>query len=751
MGGSPCSVLVNQISESAKPSASDLGNRSFSTGRQRPQQSPSQNVGGIFSFGPPVLVRKRRSLIAPHAPPLSVVDVHGSSVKPPSEHAATHPMAAYLLSSSNHYNTFNEMSSPTSTFNVTRKVLPTSNEKPTGDSMVSEVTPAIVKEDYMAQHSESATQHSTTTTEIITDLTDVRGPNHNYYKQNIIRRMQQMIMAGHMSESLVFGDLDGEKTLTNVSNLMSPFLTAPDFNSRETQNQSKSNPIGVKFENNSYEMQSDFPAPPLIREKYVPLQLRKVETIIHPFAMKRIKTKNKTETLSGHIIGSVVRVDNPIQEGDDDSEYDDVEIFKLENFEQEVKEAVDEEDLKKLKGPVKTPLATNVTPQITVQNSIQYAENKSDSTEKIIESTAQPVDNTESSTRNFTPQPSLLSNPSVMSLTLPDDRLHGSGNRLIVNVTIATGGTANLKQGSNPVYVLSLSIPTGNTTGDINIQPVIPNLQNSVKPNNVETNTIIPGFVNRGGECQCSCPYLTNSNTLHHISSSQSLNDTFSGNSSESEQLDTVEEFNATMDYSTTTDVFTFSESTTADSLSLFEMDTTKNFEIDSTWDYARDSSSSISDTTEDSSPVDIYFVNNEISTENNPETNVSALGAIKTNIEETTEKTLEMITSTTAAVECAQVTCQPPTVLILEGNSAFGSMYVMIVTAYSNSGKFQAYCALTDTTLSNYFEHLQHCSLANGPMCNAIGRWVSVALIPLHFIYFTLFTYILIYIYNFF
>ncbi|XP_046665298.1 teneurin-m isoform X3 [Homalodisca vitripennis] len=687
-GGTPCSVLVGEeTSESAaKASVSDVGNRNYSSGRQRPSQ-PSQNTGGIYVLAPSQS-RKRRSLDTQHDPIPSVVNVemHDSTVEILSEHESTD----YEISSAS------VLSSQVT--NTAYSVGQESTTAPVSDSQEATNTPASTSGTIFDKHKDdfsTTAETSESSTEIITlapkkpalksiDSSIVKGPNHNFYKQNIIRRMQDMILAGHMSESIEFSNLNNIKsddsTFISSRDASSSHISIPSLPFLKQLENNKTIPTKVKFENNTYDFQSDSPVPPYIFGQSPLQQLRKVETILHPLTVKQIKKQNNEERYKTHLVGSIVRAEklpqNKIVQVDTDSgfkygeeEEDDVEIFKLESFEKEIQEATDEDysetkeesesKLKKFSPSEgssfknRTSSENNITTENTVQASSKF-------------------ETTESSTVH----PSIAPNPNVISLTFPNDNLHGSGNRLFVNVTIATSDTSNKASSSsalNPIYVLSLSLPTGNNTGDINIHPpVVPNLENklsSVKTDNFKAATLIPGFINRGGECQCSCPCLSNPNTEEKHSDIESHINMFSGNSSESEELLTV-----TQDYNSD------NESTNGFSSATTEYIEPSSTDISDV--YGTESSTILEPDATTTDKVVMDFYTPDTSTEDSTDINFSRLSdiiiptpetvnlepdTVENVIEEDTEDP-EKVSSTVIPLECPRVTPQPPTVLILEG-----------------------------------------------------------------------------------
>lgn len=669
-GGTPCSVLVgDETSETAaKTSLSAVGNRS-SLPRQKPTQSPN---GGIY-YLESALSRKRRSLDAPHDSPQSEVDFEmHDPVETLTEHVSTVTSESPTASVSSTY------------ANIPSQSDPNTNTSPPKASTHNFTNSTVgISDDVETTTVENNVVTLPTT---VNKSKELGGPNHNFYKQNIIRRMQNMILAGHMSESVVLSDLD--KTSSHVKDI-SAINNPPAVRKNPLQSPSqiffKPDPKnktveGLKFDNTTYEFQSDFPVPPLVYGRSPAQHFRKIETIIHPLSAKQIKKTSSNENLNSPIVGSVVKISNPskpiVIDSNIDSSYrygeDEVEIFKLENFEEETKKAVDEAELKRKKTEDTKPKNSepsegdlyNVNDENEI-NSINLHTEKYHQTE---------ISTIHSSTEYQTPKPAAAPNPNLISLTLPSD-VHDSGKRLFVNVTIATGDISNKSNSSpalNPVYVLSLSLPTGNNNGDINIQPVVPNLPNRVssfQANNPETTTLIPGFINRGGECQCSCPCLSNTKNKGERFVDSDI-EPFSGSFSESEEIVTTPQvINATDDdYDESTSIepefsteFYPETSISEDFTGYGTESSTDIVEISSTTYEPKTENSTLSIPTEES-----FATDEDVSTTPTSQSET----VTKEEDEEEDELTSTETTSSVYPLECPKVTPPPPTVLILEGKA---------------------------------------------------------------------------------
>lgn len=693
-GGTPCSVLVGEeTSESAaKASVSDVGNRSSSSGRQRPSQTPSQSSGGIYiqAFAQS---RKRRSLDAQHVlPSLSVVQppVHDPATVDQVEHDSIDSsdiLPPLVMEKTNIDNESGpgvvENTPLDSSYPVTIPGYNISN--PTNLPTTSEIL--------------SSTNSPRITTITTTTVETVGGPRHRYYRQNIIRRMQNMILAGHMSESFVPNNLDPEKNTTdqNLSNsetttskknqtLLFPFQLHGEKNVSTTELPQ------VKFEHNMFDFQSDFPMPPLAEGRKIPQQLTKTETILHPLTLQNMKNKESHKNSKNLIVGSVVKAEKFPEkktfEEDADNVYrfgdDEIEIFQLENFEEVVKKAVDEVEVEKIKALGITSNPNNIPEKnfsITDSESSTLTNIKNHTNTTNTATTESDVTPNHFATQSF--------NPSVISLTLPNDPMHGSKSRVFVNLTITTGDESSQTSSSSalsPVFVLSLSLPSGNNTGNINIHPVVQNLENKttwpeVDSIDTSTDSLIPGFINRGGECQCSCPCLSNSNPGETKPPVQSHLKMFSGSSSTELFLTTTQDPISSADEST---IDEFSQSTddtrvTESSNRVNEYETTLP-EFSSTTDDMLKLS-----TPEASSEVytlnltqeETYFaetkLNTTASSEDNNLSNLNSTTSIEDgSLEEETDnfEETELLSSTTVPFECPKVTPPPPTVLILEGKS---------------------------------------------------------------------------------
>lgn len=694
-GGSPCTVLVGEETSetSAKASISDVGNRSSSSGRQRPSQTPSQSSGGIYSFGPVAHLRKRRSVDPPHDLPISLVDVevHEPTVETLTEHVPSDGSEA--------------LHSPVVSTDNTNSSAPPHGEQST--------ILASTTADYITNNSTTtltSTNISTNTPSTVAKVVyshEVNGKTRNYYKQNTIRRwMQDMIMAGHMSESVVLNDLDAKKktlepkaSYSSTSVPLGGVLSFINQSLVTNQKEKKTLIPEVKFENNTYDIQSDFPAPPSVHAWRNTQQMRKVETVLHPLTVKKIKHNNPEEK-QNYLVGSVVKYENyprtQIVESDVDTGADEIEIYKLESFEDEVQEAFDEEETRRKKEKDskhttqdKTWLENNINDSQTI--------NTTKGNDINLESTSTPP---KLETSTYAP------NPNIISLTLPNDTLHGSANRLFVNVTIATGDAASQTNVSalNPVYVLSLSFPTGNSSEDIKIHPVMPQLENqaevSPKTDIPETTTLITGFINRGGECQCSCPCLSNLK----LDETLSVVDMFPGPSSKSEELvPTTLSLNIS-DENSTTDMFIevteeYNETDNSEYIDGYETDFLENSTDSSTTGNLTENSTPYN-TIEDISVIDVNTNETSVGTE---EGNSTEMTMISTTSEDTIldedideYEDPEITSSTKIPFECPKVTPQPPTVLILEGKVQI-LIYKLILRVKTNL--VQQLCLISTTT----------------------------------------------------
>lgn len=687
-GRSPCTVLVGEETgeTSAKASISDVGNRSSSSGRQRPSQTPSQSSGGIYSFGPVALVRKRRSVDQPHDLPLSLVDVevHEPTVETLTEHApsdSSEGLRSPVVSTDDTNSRApppGELSSPAAATTLSTKEASNTILASTPSQSASNITNNSATT--LTSTNISTNTPSTTVAKVV-DSPEGSGQTYDFYKQNIIRRMQDMIMAGHMSDSFVLNDLEAkQKTVepkASYSNTSEPLSGVLSFiNQPPVTNKKEKKTLlpEVQFENNTYDMQSDFPAPPSVHARRNTQQMRKVETVLHPMTVKQIKNNQKEEKQQNYFIGSVVKYENyprtQIVESDVDSGADEIEIYKLESFEDEVQEALDEDEIRKQKAKDSKHKTQSTNDKTWLENNINDSQTIKTTQGNFIniESTSTPP---RLETSTYAP------NPNIISLTLPNDTLHGSANRLFVNVTIATGDAASQTNVSavNPVYVLSLSFPTGNSSEDIKIHPVVPQLVHktevSPKTDIPETTTLIPGFINRGGECQCSCPCLSNPKLDETLSDV----DMFPGPSSKSEEfVPTTLNLNIS-DENSTADIFVeateeYNETDTSEYLVGYETDSLENSTDPTSTGNLTENSTPYNDI-EDISVIDVNTNATSVGTEEEDSTEMTMISTSEdTILDEDTDESEdpEMITSTKLPLECPKVTVQPPTVLILEG-----------------------------------------------------------------------------------
>lgn len=120
--------------------------------------------------------------------------------------------------------------------------------------------------------------------------------------------------------------------------------------------------------------------------------------------------------------------------------------------------------------------------------------------------------------------------PNIKLLEVPPMNITGMSpsKRVLVNVTIATDPDSSNPLASQSIYVLSVSIPTNgdpNLTPDVTVNPQqqiqpanlikTPEKESSITNNNNDT-AVVPGKEKAhdywGGQCQCSCPCLDESN-----------------------------------------------------------------------------------------------------------------------------------------------------------------------------------------------------------------------------------------------
>lgn len=140
--------------------------------------------------------------------------------------------------------------------------------------------------------------------------------------------------------------------------------------------------------------------------------------------------------------------------------------------------------------------------------------------------------------------PSVYS-PQVQLVDIPESNRHSK--RVLVNVTIATQPDSNYPFASNPVYVLSVSVPTdGNPNSVPGINIGYPNspepmafqmsTQNpystSFHPSSTITPVNHPPISSWGGECECSCPCLEESSSVSEDNESSTA-DTLTNSSKE--------------------------------------------------------------------------------------------------------------------------------------------------------------------------------------------------------------------------
>lgn len=125
---------------------------------------------------------------------------------------------------------------------------------------------------------------------------------------------------------------------------------------------------------------------------------------------------------------------------------------------------------------------------------------------------------------NFPDSDKPRESPKVKVIEVPPLTTGGanSSKRIVVNVTIATEPNYNSPHATQNVYVLSVSVPTGedpNEMPDVNLKShtePLPATLNQQKTELVAAplNTLAPDFSTgssfgfSGGECQCSCPCL---------------------------------------------------------------------------------------------------------------------------------------------------------------------------------------------------------------------------------------------------
>nr|CAD7592846.1 unnamed protein product [Timema genevievae] len=308
-------------------------------------------------------------------------------------------------------------------------------------------------------------------------------------------------------------------------------------------------------------------------------------------------------------------------------------------------------------------------------------------------------------------EPSLTAFPRIDVLSIPTD-LNGSSRhakRVLVNVTIATENvdldnkTGQHSNSHQPVYVLSVSVPTDGDSDrlpGINISPPVQNaplVSLEIKnDNNTPTtkteppSTILPTilpFHLWGGVCECSCPCLENNNTDEDgsgfresdsnviagnetaVALKNTIDDTahfqelrdpeglFNGNTTEDFDLDDSTEINQTFILNDTISTISPELSTTLESIGsteLFTMENTLPQKLETT----------------SLDPIEDY----DLSRGGKTETTMEASSYPSTE-EQLTETTTEVASSSVRGVICPVVpttTPPPPLILVLEGAKTF-------------------------------------------------------------------------------
>lgn len=126
----------------------------------------------------------------------------------------------------------------------------------------------------------------------------------------------------------------------------------------------------------------------------------------------------------------------------------------------------------------------------------------------------QPINTTKyhpvTDTSSILPKTEYVEIPATSNFSMP------STNKLILNITVATGFENNPLNYSQPIYVLSMLIPTdgvkagviSNTKDNTYIKPN----QMPITPVNTAPRIHDPDIDNSGGTCECSCPCLDSLN-----------------------------------------------------------------------------------------------------------------------------------------------------------------------------------------------------------------------------------------------
>lgn len=164
----------------------------------------------------------------------------------------------------------------------------------------------------------------------------------------------------------------------------------------------------------------------------------------------------------------------------------------------------------------------------------------------------------------------LLPTPKISYIEVhPNTSSMNFTNRLVLNITVATGFENNMSNPAQPVYVLSMLIPTDGIN-----QPSA--LDRNEITNNLKTNSMSAAPVthindsdidNSGGTCECSCPCLDSPNDSSESTSTEDY-DIFNyiNLSDENTQKETIptEKFTISSFLSTDEDISTESISTTS-------------------------------------------------------------------------------------------------------------------------------------------------------------------------------------------
>lgn len=711
-----CSVLVGD--ENIEPGAkiagvADVGNRSSSTGRPRPSATASSTSGGMDVWDQS-LVRRRRSVDSQHVPSLSVVDVD---------------MHEFNIDSS------------------TEHVLDVSSASDVPSLIISNVTnnqsaPILVPFISEANLNISASTLDPIPTSLPIENTTINTDSKNVSKtltkkeqQTLLelRKIQEMIINnGSSFERVLYVDSPYPIPLKNNINLTYP--TLPNIKNEilintNIDNKTNYNIPKLKFEKEETKLDEHSHLLPQIMQEPSEMKMSEM-VIINPLLInKTIQHTPSKKFPKNEPIETSIKVD-PVIEDDENVQQDsvfaygvdEIEIFKLRNYEEEISKTVYEFDPKK---PEVTTLdaerienevkfikkksfnsknitkfdeadtkdsefdsshdesdinhdESNIKHDGLYTKSIELDINHDKSDSKVVEL---DLNHGESNTKhdesdekhgglgtkhdysvysNVHETTTLLpkhdtsvsnTNSSLITLTFPDTQVHA--NRVFVNVTIGTGDVYNQSM-SNPVYILSVSVPTGDNIGPINVHPNLQNIVSTEKPVIKNESYLIPGFRNRGGECECSCPCLKTSvtNADEDVTFLEDNVTSITGNVSEIEDV-TVNN-NSTEDDISTTELYSNVTSDFTDAIEYFN--STEN----STEDTSIESTSEFS-TTDQISTVDFS------GSPSTPATDETSLTDEIFPTRDTTESSVD-VSATTEMPDCPKMTHPPPTILILEG-----------------------------------------------------------------------------------